>query len=234
MVAATIVTSLSFINRMETLQQQRVGAYELATRLLLIHLDDPKNLPDPSTAYYDGTFYFRWQIDQVALKIELPSDAVLEPQSTGPGAAAATQGKLLMARVWSARADGVGGFVPVELMADVRRLHNPMTLFSRNYNSTERLLKDMPRALAVLQGLAGNGGTPSGGPRPPGSGASGSGGNAGSGSGSGNAGDNSATGGSAGSGRRPSSPVFSSGSNGTTGTAGWKNAPGSGGSSGPR
>jgi hypothetical protein len=158
MVAAAIVSSIAFVSRMEMLQQQRLGAYELATRLMLIHLDDEKNLPNPALAYFDGTFYYRWELATLPLGFEPPLNAALIPQTTGAGAIAAGRAQLLIVRVWQARDDGVGGFRHGELLAELRRLHSPLALFSRNPDAARRLTSDMTRALGVasLMGIDGS------------------------------------------------------------------------------
>lgn len=174
MIAAAIVSSIAFVSRMEMLQQQRLGAYELATRLMLIHLDDEKNLPNPALAYFDGTFSYRWELATLPLGFEPPLNAALIPQTSGAGAIAAGRAQLLIVRVWQAQDDGVGGHRHGEQLAELRRLHSPLALFSRNPDAARRLTGDMSRALGVasLMGIDGSAPPPTrsmpGGGAPPG------------------------------------------------------------------
>ncbi len=164
---------LSYLVAAQVREQQRLGASELANRLVLQYLDDPNALPNSSLPLEYGINTFRWDhrdgpvtlIESVpdgrdpARPSQLPLDRFME----------------VSVRVWLSERSG--GAVRPETgvpIATVTRVYDPF-YFTRNPDSGENMIQDPQRLEQMMQrlmGFRGEGGagarpsgTPSGRPR---------------------------------------------------------------------
>ncbi len=174
MIAMTITSVQSFIHRSNTMHQRRIGAYEVANRLMLQYLDDEETFKGLNRYYDDGRFFYTWEIEELPIEIDAPSDSVMDPPREGGGRSAADTLRLLVIRVNEGRPDGAGGAISGEQLAELRRVHSPLALLSRNPDSAAWILSDQARSMKLMQRLMSGGmnpglpGAPTApGPRPP-------------------------------------------------------------------
>ncbi len=174
MIAMTITSVQSFVHRSNTVHQQRLGAYEVANRLMLQYLDDQDAFKGLNRYYDDGRFFYTWELEELPLKIDAPADSVMDAPREGSGRNAADTLRLLIIRVNEGRPDGAGGAIAGEQLAELRRVHSPLALMTRNPDSAAWMLSDQARSMALMQRLMSGGmnpglpGAPTApGPRPP-------------------------------------------------------------------
>lgn len=161
LVAVSITSAITFVARTDLMQQRRLGAYELANRLLLQYLDDRKQLPSQAVPYDDGRFLYRWELVEESLKYEQLEGGISEaPSNWAPAMSAIEQTKLLRVRVYQGIPDGIGGAVRGQELAELVRPHNPLLLLSRNPDSRERFSKDPANFEMLRAMMRGNGSQP--------------------------------------------------------------------------
>lgn len=73
LVTASVTGAISSITGMETRNRQRLGAYELANRLMLQFLDDYEALPDKSLPLEYGPYLFYWDLEKSPMKMVINS-----------------------------------------------------------------------------------------------------------------------------------------------------------------
>ena len=139
--AAMVLTSLSGMLRAQTRQLQRLGAGEIANRLMLQYLDDPQTMPaEGLPVAYDGARY-RWQLAK--------SSARLTPAVAGDG----SRGGLSLdrlgtvtIRVWlSEESGGSQTFGPAGVPSyALTRVVDPTYVF-RNPDSLDNMIKNPQR-----------------------------------------------------------------------------------------
>lgn len=139
--AATVLSSLSGMIKAQTRQLQRLGAGEIANRLMLQYLDDPQTMPaEGLPVAYDGARY-RWQLAK--------SSARLTPAVAGDG----SRGGLSLdrlgtvtIRVWlSEESGGSPTFGPAGVPNyTLTRVVDPTYVF-RNPDSLDNMIKNPQR-----------------------------------------------------------------------------------------
>jgi type II secretory pathway pseudopilin PulG len=142
MVAATLASTAGAMQRQAERDRQRLGAAELANRLLLQQIDDEENLPSQLLPVaYDGLFY-RWRLDVRRCGLEL-SRAGQEDARANAGNGFDIRKRLRVATVTVWLAEESGGSttdttaVPRAVLA---RVFDPIAF--RNADSTERKYGD--------------------------------------------------------------------------------------------
>ncbi|MGH7133923.1 MAG: type IV pilus modification PilV family protein [Phycisphaerales bacterium] len=160
-VATSVVSALAFINRAEVRQKQQLAAFEVASRLLLQFLDDPKAMPQQSSHYDDGTYQFRWSLVAEPVEIASTPGGLFSGVTTSHGQGAFNATKIMRARVFAAVPDGVGGFGYGEQLAELTRPYNLVAARLRNPDVGVRLtdpekLGEFVQQLLDVSGMAGS------------------------------------------------------------------------------
>lgn len=154
MVAVSVTSAISFVARSDLHGQRKLGAYELANRVILQYLDDPDLLPSQSSPYDDGRFLYRWELIEEPLRFELPDNSISEVPTWGPGLSVIGETKLLRVRVYQGLPDGIGGANRGEQLAELARPSNPLMLMSRNPDARNRMSKK-PAFLEMIRAMMG-------------------------------------------------------------------------------
>lgn len=157
-VVVGIIGSATYTVKADARRRHVLGAHELASRLLVVALDDARNLPNPQAVYNDGEFNYRWELATLPMNISIPDRGVLEPRPSGQGAAIASHTKFMIIRIYTTRMTAMGVAEPGgELLAELRRAVNPMGVILRNPDSSKRFMSraDAMAEMANLAGLAG-------------------------------------------------------------------------------
>lgn len=106
LVTASLAGSVSFMQRSHARIERRLGAAELANRLILQYIDDRESLPSPSLPLEYGQNLYRWSMDEQRVRFV----------TRGQGSAAVTGGvgsgvsldrvQMVIFRVWLAPESG--------------------------------------------------------------------------------------------------------------------------------
>ncbi len=78
-VSSAIASAMGFLNGADTRAIRRLGAYEVANRIVLQHLDDSKELEgqDAFPVEYDR-FRYRWELEEERVAMDLPEIETVE------------------------------------------------------------------------------------------------------------------------------------------------------------
>lgn len=155
-VGAVVSSVLSQVARGEQQRRQRLHAYEVANRLILQYLDDPKMMPNPRVPYEDGVYRFRLTVDEVPVEIREPerSSVALPTRKEGQNILRSTI--VLDVRVYECFDDGVGGTVFGQQLARITRPYSDMPLASANPDALARGLQG-ERLQELVKLLSGDG-----------------------------------------------------------------------------
>jgi len=158
LVAASVVGTITFINKAEEGRRHRLVAFEVANRLLLMYLDDEKAITqspeiNPNLVIRQDGYDFRWTIayEPVTVEGEFVADSGF---SNGV--------RMLRLSVYGSKDDGV----PTDRIAEVTRLYHTLhqSLTESKLSSRQRTMNDAAmRALNMAR--EGGGPPPSGGGR---------------------------------------------------------------------
>lgn len=150
--AASIFSVFGFVVSSQTRQQQRLAAAELANRLVLMYLDDPISMPEPTKTLDYGPSLYRFEFVERPLTL---TEAVPDGRDRNrPSPLPLDRFTEVSVRVWlSERSggtrDGSGG-VP---QATVTRMFDPLAF--RNPDSIEAQFKDPVRWQRYMERLMG-------------------------------------------------------------------------------
>ena len=152
LVTASLASAVAFMQRSESRLERRLGAAELANRLILQLIDDEQSLPSRSLPLeYAGDLY-RWSLDRQRVKFNTRV-------APGAPAAAGTVGggvsldrvQMVTVRVWLApESGGATAFNPEIPNAVITRLVDP-TAFA-NPDSLQTLIEE-PGGLERLMNM---------------------------------------------------------------------------------
>ncbi len=159
LIAAGATTTISFLYGSQVREERRLGASELASRLILIYLDNPNDLPPRSEQIAYGRDSFRYDLAVTPVRIR-PRDAVrralAERRSNSP--IPIDRFEQVRVRVWlSEDAGGSRTFSSAVPSAVLVRLYDP-NYFNRNPDSGAKLFEDEQRRNEMFQQILG--GTP--------------------------------------------------------------------------
>lgn len=155
-IASSIFSVLGFAMNSDRTDEARLGAAEIANRVLISYLDDSTSIDNlPDTIDY-GVYTYRWDLDKDTIRIEEPNRR-LRVTSGRQGAVpmALTNLKEIRVTVWldegrpETRAPGASPGVRLT------RLINPIGFGSRGEDSMKRLMDDPTRMSDLLQMLTG-------------------------------------------------------------------------------
>jgi hypothetical protein len=138
MVASTLAGSVSFMTRSQTRMDQRIGAAELANRLILQYIDDRESLPDKALPIEYDVDLYRWTLEEAP--VEFVFDVQVNDGTGGVGNGASLQRiKLITVRVWlSADSGGSLAYNSEVPSCAITRLIDPLAF--NNPDSLETLL----------------------------------------------------------------------------------------------
>ncbi len=139
MVAATLAGAVSFMARSQKRLDQKLGAVELANRLILQYMDDRESLPDRSLPIEYDVDRYRWTLEEAP--VQFVFDNQVEDDTGGVGGGVSLDRiKLITIRVWLASDSGgtlsYSSDVP---SAVITRLIDPLAF--NNPDSLETLLQ---------------------------------------------------------------------------------------------
>lgn len=139
--AATVLSSLSGMIKAQTRQLQRLGAGEIANRLMLQYLDDPQTMPaEGLPVAYDGARY-RWQLAKSSARL---TPAVAGDSSRG-GLSLDRLGTVTI-RVWLSEESGGSATFGLAGVPNytLTRVVDPTYVF-RNPDSLDNMIKNPQR-----------------------------------------------------------------------------------------
>lgn len=165
-VAASFFATTSFIQGQQASQEARLGAAEVANRLMLMYLDDPESLPPAAQPIAYGHLRYQWELSEAPVTL---TQAVTDSRAgSRPAARPLLEGlKQIVVRVWlSEESGGLGRANPTTATASVARVMHPFVM--RNPDSFENMVQtEGGRARLIEQAMnmtGGGGGGARGGP----------------------------------------------------------------------
>lgn len=166
LVAASLAGAVSFMHNTQIRLERRLGAAELANRLILQLIDDRESLPSRSLPVeYNGALY-RWSLDEQPVRFVTQNPGVAADAASGPGGGVSLDRiQLVTVRVWLAAESGGSYSYSAEVPGVIiTRLVDPLA-FS-NPDSLETLLEQpggidrLMQLLMQLEDGSGGGATP--------------------------------------------------------------------------
>lgn len=148
MVAATLASAVSYMSGSQRRMQQRLGAAELANRLMLQYIDDQDAMPSTSLPIeYDMDLY-RWTLDVSRVEFTMAEPAVEEEANAIGSGINFERIRLVSISVWlSEDSGGARGLSTEHPNAQLTRLIDPLA-FS-NPDSLQTML-DTPGGMERL------------------------------------------------------------------------------------
>ncbi|MBL0871600.1 MAG: hypothetical protein IBJ18_13590 [Phycisphaerales bacterium] len=168
MTAVAVSSAVGYVQRSAERGKLRQHAYETANRIMLQWLDDETAMPRQDLGYFDGTYWFHWDIQVTPLVVEVPGDSVLVAPSEGQAVNLFNAQKLVTVRVYNGVPNGIGGVARGDdELALLSRTHNPIAKLSgRNPDAGIRVAGNRDRTATIMSDIfqqgAGGGGTGSG------------------------------------------------------------------------
>jgi len=140
MVASTVVGAMGYLYSRQRVEQQRLGAAELANRLALSYLDDANAMPSTSVPIPYADASYRWSVDIDDVGLE-ESDSVVAAKRASNRRVSLKIDRLkqITIRVWLGEESGGAYGYDTDLPhAVIVRLYDPLNI-ARNPDSAERL-----------------------------------------------------------------------------------------------
>ncbi len=141
LVVASVTGAMAFTNKMDARNDKRLGAYELANRLILQYLDDPKAMPRRGAPLDYGFYRYLWDVSTET--VEMKVKEVRREEGRGSGPQMLDRFEEVTARVWIADEEpGQTSGYPRqgELLAELSRVHDPF--FKQDADAADRLVND--------------------------------------------------------------------------------------------
>ncbi len=138
MVATTLSSSVSFMSKTQKRLDQKLGAAELANRLVLQYIDERDSLPDKTLPIeYDMDLY-HWTLEESKVSFEFDDQQEDDDSRVGSGVSL-DRIKLITIRVWlGADSGGSRSYAPSVPNVVVTRLIDPLAF--NNPDSLNTLL----------------------------------------------------------------------------------------------
>lgn len=169
MLAAAVTSAISFVAGVQRQQQRQLEAAEVAHRLILQYIDDPKEMPPPTQPIgpLNGDA-FRFEFDEQPVEVvsavdinALPTPGV--PGSNAPPNPASGSGvsldriSVIRIRVWLAEGSGGASTYQPDLPgATLTRLFDPMASITRP-DTGQKIIKDQDRLSDLMKKMGGGG-----------------------------------------------------------------------------
>ncbi len=161
MTAVAVSSAVGYVQRSAERGKLRQHAYETANRIMLQWLDDETAMPRQDLGYFDGTYWFHWDIQVTPLVVEVPGDSVLVAPSEGQAVNLFNAQKLVTVRVYNGVPNGIGGVARGDdELALLSRTHNPIVkLAGRNPDAGVRAAGNRERTAAIMGEILSAGGS---------------------------------------------------------------------------
>ncbi len=148
MVAATLASAVSFMNSSQRRMQQRLGAAELANRLMLQYIDDQDAMPSPTLPIEYDIHKYRWTMDVDPVEFTMAEPSVEDDTNSIGSGINFERIRLVSIKVWLAEdSGGARGFSTTIPNSQLTRLIDPLA-FS-NPDSLQTML-DTPGGMERL------------------------------------------------------------------------------------
>ncbi len=159
MIVSVLFGAIGFMLGRQRVEQQTLGAAEVANRLMLQYLDDFTSMPDPSLPIAYGKERYRWeQLPNRSIRIE-PAEPARRSRAGTPDRVGSLLEKsdLVTIKVWLGEESG-GSLTPTTAVphASVTRIVYPL-LASRNPDSWENAQKNDEVIRTLRDKLSGGG-----------------------------------------------------------------------------
>jgi len=139
MVAVTLSTAVSTMSKSQRRMDQKLGAAELANRLILQYIDERDSLPDKALPIEYDRDLFRWTLVEAPVNFEFDQQSVEASSDSVGSGVSLNRIKLITIRVWlGADSGGSRSFTPDVPNVVITRLIDPLA-FS-NPDSLETLI----------------------------------------------------------------------------------------------
>lgn len=159
LLSSTVFGAFSYLTGRQRLEQQKLGAAEVANRLMLQHLDDPDSMPEAGLPVEHGPDRYRW--DQVQTPVKIKPAAPANPQAAAAASTPAVQSSStllestyqLTVRVWLSEESGGSSDLDLSVPnVTLTRIVYP-TIAGRNPDSMQNMLKNNPGAMQRYRDL---------------------------------------------------------------------------------
>ena len=139
MVVTTLSSAVSFFSQAQKRMDLKLGAGELANRLILQYMDEQDSLPDRSLPIEYDVAYYRWSIQIDPVRFEFDNQVNDDNGSVG-GGVSLNRIKLITIKVWlAADSGGSRSFTYDVPNAVITRLIDPLAF--NNPDSFQTLLE---------------------------------------------------------------------------------------------
>lgn len=129
MVGATLASAVSYMNASQRRMQQRLGASELANRLMLQYMDDQDAMPNKTLPIEYDIDLYRWTLDVEPVEFSMAEPAVEDDAGDFGSGINFDRIRLVSIRVWLSEESGGGrGFTNEYPNAQLTRLIDPLAL----------------------------------------------------------------------------------------------------------
>ena len=169
MLAAAVTSAISFVAGVQRQQQRQLEAAEVAHRLILQYIDDPKEMPPPTQPIgpLNGDA-FRYEFDEQPVEVVSAVDisALPTPGASGsnasptpPRASGVSLDRISVIRIRVWLAEGSGGastYQPDLPGATLTRLFDPMASITRP-DTGQKIIKDQDRLSDLMKKMGGGG-----------------------------------------------------------------------------
>ncbi len=157
MTTATLVSSNSYILKSQGREAQRLGAAELANRLMLQYIDDKNALPSDALPIEYSRWRYRWKMDERRVTVVFdPAAEQDEDRATGIGP---ERVRLVVVRVWLGEESGGAALFNEQVPSVVlTRMYDPLGFeyhspdTNANQLSTDEGLREIMNEIIELQG----------------------------------------------------------------------------------
>ncbi|MFG0283322.1 MAG: hypothetical protein ACF8R7_02775 [Phycisphaerales bacterium JB039] len=113
LVTASVFSAINFAIGSQSRQEQLLGAAEVASRVVVMYLDDPDaTLAQQGKPMDYGPYRYRWRADAQAIELRADADAEAQGGPTSGGGVSLSNLKELTVLVWLSEESG-GGYDPV-------------------------------------------------------------------------------------------------------------------------
>lgn len=163
LVATSAASLFGLLTRLHTDNNQRAAAYELASRIILQHLDDPKEVPSESVALPYGPWRFRFDLDEQPVRMVVKQT---EASARTADKIPMNRFKMITVRVWIV-AEGTewSSDTAGEEMASLTRIYDPLSaMLFRNPDARERRMQRPEELQTIMRMMAEGAGGAAGGP----------------------------------------------------------------------
>ncbi len=165
LLAATFATAHSYMHAAAARESQRLGAAEIASRMILQYIDDKNLLPSQGLPVDYNRMRFRWSLDETPVELKL--DAAAEENDADRGGGLGLERiRMIVVRAWLSEESG-GSYLYSDAVPSVTitRLFDPLGFEHHSPDSSQRLIESDEGLRQIIDEILRlQGGTQSGGP----------------------------------------------------------------------